>query len=272
MIYAKYGLTFRKIRETKKLSLSIFPKIGISKPALSKFERGETMMGFESVVCALQEMGVSLEEYEHFLNAYTLGEEDAFWEEIEKTALEGREGRLVALQEKTQEAGFYYMSLAVKACYTILTPQEAEEVTDYLYEVEIWSMSELRLFYFCMENLRQRDILHILGAFFPDGHELFNSKKHRQQLAKVCCRAVTQLSLHGHQGDSWMLLEQLETHALTQNMFLRNLKNMTEGFWVHRFVDAQEGKKKICEGLGILQAISTSEEVAYYEKRYAGMK
>lgn len=272
MIYAKYGLTFRKIRETKKLSLSIFPKIGISKPALSKFERGETMMGFESVVCALQEMGVSLEEYEHFLNAYTLGEEESFWEELETAAFEGSEEGLVALQEKIQDAGFYYMSLAVKACYNRLTPQEAEEVTDYLYEVEIWSVSELRLFYFCMENLSQRDILHILGAFFPEGHELFNSKKHRQQLVKVSCRAVTQLSLHGYQREARMLLEQLEAHALTQTMFQRNLKNMTEGFWVHRFVDPQEGEKKVREGLGILQAISPSEEVAYYEKRYALMK
>jgi hypothetical protein len=57
-----------------------------------------------------------------------------------------------------------------------------------------------------------------------------------------------------------------------QTMFQRNLKNMTEGFWEHRFVDPQEGEKKVRQGLGILQSISPPEEVIYYEKRYPLMK
>lgn len=268
MVYSKYGLTFRKIREQKKISLSAFPKVGISKAALSKFERGETMMGFENVVCALQEMGVSLEEYENFLNAYTVGEEENLWEEIEKATYQNHQERLQELQIYAQESGLNFIELAAKACMGTLNAQEAEEITEYLYEVEIWSFTELYLFYFSMEYLSLRDVLHILGNFFPRGHALFNSKKHRQFLVQICCRAVAFFSAFGYKSEARMLLEQLEVHGLARTMFQRNLKKLSEGFWIQRFGDKEQGEGKILESLENLRIISPTEEFSYYKNWY----
>lgn len=268
MVYSKYGLTFRKIREQKKISLSAFPKIGISKAALSKFERGETMMGFENVVCALQEMGVSLEEYESFLNAYTVGEQENLWEEMEKATYQRHQERLQELQIYAQESGFTFIELAAKSCMGTLNTQEAEEITDYLYEIEIWSFTELHLFYFSMEYLNRRDIIHILDNFFPKGHALFNSKKHRQFLVRICCRAVAFFSASGYKNEAQMLLEQLEVHGLARTMFQRNLKNLSEGFWIHHFGNKEQGEAKLLESLEILRTISSNEEFSYYKSWY----
>lgn len=269
MVYSKYGIIFRKIREQKKMSLTNFPKIGISKAALSKFERGQAMMSFESVVCALQEMGVTLEEYESFLNAYSSCEEESLWEEIEKAAFRADKRRLQDLQDTAHNADLYFMGLACKACYTRLTPQEAEEITDYLYEIEIWSFGELRLLYFSMESLRTKDILHILDFFFPEGHELFNSKKHQKYFVQVCCRAVTYLTEKGYRKEGWSLLQQMDAHSLMATMSQRNLKNITEGYWIYRFEDPLKGKKKIMAGFDVLRTVHMTDELSYYQRRYS---
>lgn len=269
MVYSKYGKTFRKIREQKKLSLSIFPEIGISKPALSKFERGETMMGFENVVRALQEMGVTLEEYENFLNAYTLGEEEALWEKIERAFYQEDVLELKELQKYAETCGFYFMSLAAKACYSNLSHQEAEEVTEYLYDIEIWSFTELRLFYFSMENLKPRDILHIFRMFFPDGHEIFNSKKYCQHVVQLCCRATTLFASLGYPKEAKTFLEQMKFHSLPKTMSQRNLVNITEGYWIHCFGDPVKGKKLIVDGLEVLRTTNSLDEFLYYQRHYS---
>lgn len=268
MVYQKYGFIFRKIRQQKKLSMSIFPKVGISKPTLSKFERGKTMMSFESVVCGLQEMGVTLEEYENFLNDYSLGEEDTLWEEIESSALSENVEELKYLYNYTKDAGFPYLSLSAKACYLPLSSQETDEITDYLYEIEIWGMSELRLFYFTIDELNVRDTFYILRKFFPKGHDFFHSKKYQTRFVRLCCRAVVRLSKLGYQKEGELLLEQLEIHGLLTTMFQRNLKNLTKGYWEFCFSDAVKGEEQILESLEILKKVSSSEEFFYYKKRY----
>lgn len=268
MVYSKYGHTFRKIREQKKLSLANFPQIGISKPALSKFERGETMMGFENVVCALQGMGVSLEEYENFLNGYTAGEEEELWEEIEKAHYQANQHTLQKLQKYTTESDFYFMELSIKACLGSLTSQEVEEITEYLYDVEIWSFMELRLFYFSVEYLNYRDLLHIFNSFFPQGHELFNSKKHLHFFVQICCRAIAYFSSKGYKKESQMLLDQLDAHNLVQTIFQRHLKQITEGYWLSKFGDQLKGEEQILDSLRILSVICSKDEVSYYKKKY----
>ena len=58
MPYKRYGEIFKKLREQKNFSLSHFSEIGISKASLSRFELGQTMISFERLDSALQEMNV----------------------------------------------------------------------------------------------------------------------------------------------------------------------------------------------------------------------
>ena len=68
MVYKKYGEVFKKLRKQAAISLLEFEKLGISSSTVSDFERGKSMMSFEKVDICLQLIGVSLEEYENFLN------------------------------------------------------------------------------------------------------------------------------------------------------------------------------------------------------------
>lgn len=268
MVYAKYGSVFRKIREQKKMSLAVFQKVGISKPALSKFERGETMMGFENLVRALQEMGVTLSEYEDFLNAYSMGEGEVLLEEIENAVFLDDKQRLEELGQYTLENGFPVISMISKACCGKLDARSIEEITEYLYDVEIWGLSDLFLFYFTLEVLSIRDILHILKRFFPKGHVLFNSPKHRDVFLRITCRAVTVLIRRGYKPESKDILEQLLLHRLISTPFHHCLKRIVEGYWIYSFQSKKAGRLKVLDALQSLEIMSLPEVVLYYEKQY----
>ncbi|MDN5488489.1 MAG: helix-turn-helix domain-containing protein, partial [Lactococcus lactis] len=82
MPYKRYGEIFKKLREQKNFSLSHFSEIGISKASLSRFELGQTMISFERLDSALQEMNVTLAEYEHFINNFSMDYKEEFLEDI----------------------------------------------------------------------------------------------------------------------------------------------------------------------------------------------
>ena len=82
MVYKKYGQVFRKLRKQRGLPLIYFEPLGISKAALAKFECGETMMSFERLTLALQTLDVSLEEFEHHLNHFSLSNLEAISDDI----------------------------------------------------------------------------------------------------------------------------------------------------------------------------------------------
>ncbi|EKF52174.1 Rgg/GadR/MutR family transcriptional regulator [Lactococcus garvieae] len=269
MAYKKFGYVFRQIREQKHLSLSDFSSIGISKATLSRFERAETMMSFEKVVQALQLMGISLEEYEYLLNDYAPNESEAFMGEIEHATNKNDKDELNKLYTIALEAGYPYIALAAKASATRLGSEDVDTITDYLYEVKAWSHIELYIFYFTMSDLSMRDILYILDLFLLEkNHKIFNSRKYRAILVQACCRAVAILANRGYKEYSEHILNRVDTLNLVNSMFLRNLLNLSRGFWIHRFKNKTEGDIMMHQALDIFHAISTVEIAGYYQRQY----
>lgn len=268
MPYKKYGETFRRIREQKRLALSSFVSIGISKGTLSKFERGESMMSFDKVVFALQYMGITLEEFEHFLNGYSLSESAQLLEELKRATITQDKEMLFELSEAAEREGFHFIALSAKCSYTSLSPNEIDDITDYLYEVTVWSYKALCIFYYTMHALATRDILHILDFFLAKAHELFNSEKHRNYLVQVCCRAICILSCRKQKESAEYILQRLDTYKLVNSMFLRNLHSITEGFWIYCFEDKLKGDTQMLKALDVFYAVSTPEIAKYYQCQY----
>lgn len=268
MVYSKYGLTFRKIREQKRYTLSDFVQSGISKPALSKFERGESMMSFEKVYLALQTMHISLSEYENILHNFTNDEYLVLFTQIEIAMFQNNGTILLNLQHKATNFDLIFLPLCIKALYSSLSFDESEILTNFFYEIEVWGTIELYLFYFSVHTLNPKDISYILKHIFNENQVFFNSKEHTDIFTKGCCKAIYHLSQHGYKDDAETFLEQLERHHLIQSMSLRVLKNMTHGHWMSCFTKENIGKQKILEGLDIFKKVGTMEEYYYYCNRF----
>ena len=269
MVYKKSGYVFRQIREQKHISLSDFSSIGISKATLSRFERAETMMNFEKVVQALQLMGIGLEEYEYLLNDYAPNESEYLLKEIETAFLKQDKKELNNLHKIALEAGYPYISLAAKSSYTELSPENIDTITDYLYDIKVWGQIELYVFYFTMNKLNIRDILYILDLFLLEKkHKIFNSVKHLEIFVCACCRAIALLASKGYQEYSAHILNRVEALDLVQSMFLRNLLNLSKGFWTYRFKDEKAGNQMMLQALEIFHLIGNQEIAGYYQQQY----
>ncbi|BAK58400.1 transcriptional regulator [Lactococcus garvieae] len=269
MVYKKFGYVFRQIREQKHIPLSDFSSIGISKATLSRFERAETMMNFEKVVQALQLMGIGLEEYEYLLNDYAPIESEALLKEIETAFLKQDKKTLINLYKIALEAGYPYISLAAKASYNELSSENIDTITDYLYDIKVWGQTELYVFYFTMNKLNIRDILYILDLFLLEKkHKIFNSVKHLEIFACACCRAIAFLTSKGYQEYSAHILHRVESLELVQSMFLRNLLNLSKGFWTYRFKDEKTGNTMMLQALEIFHQIGSKEIARYYQQQY----
>ena len=269
MVYKKFGYVFRQIREQKHISLSDFSSIGISKATLSRFERAETMMNFEKVVQALQLMGIGLEEYEYLLNDYAPNESEYLLKEIETAFLKQDKKELNNLHKIALEAGYPYISLAAKSSYTELSPENIDTITDYLYDIKVWGQIELYVFYFTMNKLNIRDILYILDLFLLEKkHKIFNSVKYLEIFVCACCRAIALLASKGYQEYSAHILNRVEALDLVQSMFLRNLLNLSKGFWTYRFKDEKAGNQMMLQALEIFHLIGNQEIAGYYQQQY----
>lgn len=269
MVYKKFGYVFRQIREQKHISLSDFSSIGISKATLSRFERAETMMNFEKVVQALQLMGIGLEEYEYLLNDYAPNESEYLLKEIETAFLKQDKKELNNLHKIALEAGYPYISLAAKSSYTELSPENIDTITDYLYDIKVWGQIELYVFYFTMNKLNIRDILYILDLFLLEKkHKIFNSVKYLEIFVCACCRAIALLANKGYQEYSAHILNRVEALDLVQSMFLRNLLNLSKGFWTYRFKDEKAGNQMMLQALEIFHLIGNQEIAGYYQQQY----
>ncbi len=269
MVYKKFGYVFRQIREQKHISLSDFSSIGISKATLSRFERAETMMNFEKVVQASQLMGIGLEEYEYLLNDYAPNESEYLLKEIETAFLKQDKKELNNLHKIALEAGYPYISLAAKSSYTELSPENIDTITDYLYDIKVWGQIELYVFYFTMNKLNIRDILYILDLFLLEKkHKIFNSVKYLEIFVCACCRAIALLASKGYQEYSAHILNRVEALDLVQSMFLRNLLNLSKGFWTYRFKDEKAGNQMMLQALEIFHLIGNQEIAGYYQQQY----
>lgn len=269
MVYKKFGYVFRQIREQKHISLSDFSSIGISKATLSRFERAETMMNFEKVVQALQLMGIGLEEYEYLLNDYAPNESEYLLKEIETAFLKQDKKELNNLHKIALEAVYPYISLAAKSSYTELSPENIDTITDYLYDIKVWGQIELYVFYFTMNKLNIRDILYILDLFLLEKkHKIFNSVKYLEIFVCACCRAIALLASKGYQEYSAHILNRVEALDLVQSMFLRNLLNLSKGFWTYRFKDEKAENQMMLQALEIFHLIGNQEIAGYYQQQY----
>ncbi|MGY3736761.1 Rgg family transcriptional regulator [Lactococcus taiwanensis] len=271
MIYKKYGNTFRMLRNQKQLPLSDFSSIAPSKSTISKFERGETMMGFDKVLASLQIMGVSLEEFEFLLDGFTLDDAQFLMQEIEEAIIEQNNNRLQELYKIAKNSELQYIALTAKAYFSSLDEKEIESITDYFFSLEAWLTSDLWILSFTIRHLDIHDSLHILDKLIADKDSIVRSTTYSYYLVKVICNAALRLIKLGYKDYAKYLLDHIQNSSMinisTHNfMFLQNLYNLTIGCWIFNFQERSEGKNKIEKALRIFEETGNYNLSNYYKQ------
>ncbi|AYG01543.1 Rgg/GadR/MutR family transcriptional regulator [Lactococcus allomyrinae] len=272
MPYGRYGKTFKKIRTQKHLSLSYFTDLGISKAALDRFELGRTMMSFERVDAALQEMNVSLGEYEYFINDYALDYQEEILLEITNADIASDSHTLSKIYEEAFSAGYIYLAYAAKSRYMSLTIEEAEKVTDFLYGVEQWGYFELSIFYFALDNLSEREIMHLMQGFWTKNRALYNIFKYRRRILQSAYRAATLLSAKGYKQSAFKILQKSHPRDQVYDLYIQNVRKMALGFYDYCFENREQGQAQIQGAIQLFAEMDHQDLELYYQKRFERFK
>lgn len=269
MNYEKYGSTFKKLRLQNNITLEEFSDLGISASSLSRFERGESMISFEKLISALHIMGVSLREFEYFLNNYEPSDGDALVDDIYFADITGSREEMLKLQQEAQKLGYYFISISAKSLLEPLNIDEKMELSQHFRDIKLWNYRELCIFYLSMVELDTSDIINILNSFFESNHCLFSSNRCLKYLIQACCRASAILATRGEKVESENFLNKLDVINVIDSMFLKNLQNFCKGYWIYMFEDISKGDQMMLHSLHLLNTISIPETHAYYQKLYS---
>jgi hypothetical protein len=104
---------------------------------------------------------------------------------------------LVKLKAINSEAGKYdneqgnrMIFLATQNLLYGLTEREEVEVTDLMFNIEVWSYFELSILSFVVEHLNTRLTLSLMKDFWKENLHYLKVKKYREKIVQIVCRAA----------------------------------------------------------------------------------
>ncbi|CEN28130.1 MULTISPECIES: Rgg/GadR/MutR family transcriptional regulator [Pseudolactococcus] len=269
MVYKKYGQVFRKLRKQRGLPLIYFEPLGISKAALAKFERGETMMSFERLTLALQSLDVSLEEFEHHLNHFSLSNLEAISDDIFDLSIRGEQQALSTLSQELAEDDQLILSLTARyASYnsefkSLSSSDGLDHIRDFLYKIELWGYYELHILFHTVFHLESEEVIYLFNRCLIYNPHFFNIPKYRTKLLDLGYRAANVLISRGDQDGSLYLLNRIDSYQVHHTMANQNFKNLTIGFWTYRFEDAVSGRQQMTKCVERIKEIETPDMAEY---------
>jgi transcriptional activator, Rgg/GadR/MutR family, C-terminal domain len=268
MKYKGYGESFRKIREQKHLGLSYFEKIGVNSSNLSKFERGLTMMSFERVDMMLQEMHITLAEYELILNNFVSGYQEVFLNKIEELDFDNDIPNLKILFLEAQSSGYHLMALIAKSRIERLRQTELEEIEEYLNKVETWGYFELSLIYFVMEHLPIKQLTRLFFKFEEKSENYYNLLKYRKRIFQIAYRIVVIFASNRKRKMAQYILTIIESHFKVRiDFYVEVLHLLVLGVMDFCFEEQKKGQKQIYEALDLLEKLGDKRLKVFYYKR-----
>ncbi|GHU36329.1 transcriptional regulator [Bacilli bacterium] len=268
MIYKKYGEVFLKLRKQKGFNLISFERAGISKSSLGKFERGESMLGFDKLTTALQILSVTLGEYENFLNNFEIDAHEILIQKIITARVLDQAHKIPELYQEALEINEERLALALKGESSTLTFEELETLIDYFENIDMWRDIDLCTLYLSLDHLNAKEIAYILNQFLIDGHIIFNSLRHRTRFSHIAYHSVGILVSKGYKELAQHVMAHLDSHNLKQTMSVNNIRKLVEGFWIAKFEDNEKGQQQMDEALRHFDDLSDYKVAQYYKRIY----
>ncbi|MCJ0559008.1 helix-turn-helix domain-containing protein, partial [Enterococcus cecorum] len=107
----KFGTVFKKLRESRHLSLADISKMGVSTSQISRFENGESDLTITKFIAILKKMNISIDEYLYVVNNFKRDDLSELLYQINKYLInhdaKGLKNLLVTYQEKTDDSIYH---------------------------------------------------------------------------------------------------------------------------------------------------------------------
>lgn len=263
-MYSKYGLVFKTIRNQKNCTLHSFTKIGASSASICKFEKGQSMLRFDTLTTALNQLSFTLAEYELFLNNYDLDEHEYFLQLLKDTVY--KRASISDLKEFAMSINEPILVIILNSIDSNITVKNKETILDYFENLVFWRELDLYSLYLCLNHFKPSIISYLLETFFTTNQEILKSEPHRVALALVISRAILIFISKNHKELSHHFLNYIAPNTYDHTMFTKNLYYYTHGCWDHKFNHSELGIKQIQKSLNIFEDLASKEISNYYKQ------
>ncbi|WKB49928.1 Rgg/GadR/MutR family transcriptional regulator (plasmid) [Lactococcus lactis subsp. lactis] len=268
MIDKRYGLIFKQLRVQKGLPLSYFEKFGVLKSNLGRFERGETMMGFERLVTLLQALNISLADYEAFFNYYLPEYQEHFLFELEKADFSLNKTKLLKLYNEISQSEHRMLILLTKSKLSKLHAAEVTEIRNYLNKVKHWGYFELCLNYAMVEEGEVEDILKIVEQFevktsYNCNYDL---QRYRRKIHQIAYLSILRLCSKKNRLLAEEVLE-LTTRPEDEKLdfYISTFRILAVGYLNFCFNDEKSGLSEIEHALDLFEELGNKRLRIYYQ-------
>lgn len=189
------GELFRELRIARGLKLKDVVSDKLSVSQISKFENGQTMLSSDKLLVAISGIHMNFSEFGYALNNY---QEPEFFKLGEKIAalhskqdIDGLKKLLVTYKgyesfDVYNRLNLLVIKVAIHSLdnSSLITDEDKEFLTNYLYEIEAWTEYELYIFGNTMSILSDSDLI-FLGKAFEERSKLYSSLTSHKKSAEI---------------------------------------------------------------------------------------
>lgn len=275
-----YGGIVRDIRNAKGLTLKEVAGNGISVSQLSSFETGKSNLTLDKFFVVLENMGVSVEEFEHAAHGYRFNPFDQLLKKTTKLFNDGNiQGlrKLINDQKKNSFSGVRHEltiimiknQLAEIDEYTRLREEEKNKVMDYLINVREWTHFELVLYSNTMRTLSTDDLVDITQDILSRAMYYQEIRRNRHLMTTIVLNSmivmVDRKELTRARGFEKILHQQQIDEA---NLFDKNLLLFATGVLEFYEGEKDSGKRKMKQAIEILNTLESYRFAERYQTDY----
>ncbi len=224
------GELYRELRIARGLKLKDIARDNLSVSQLSRFENGQTMLAADKLLIAISGIHMTFSEFGHAINNY---EETSFFklgnvnsDLYNKQDIDGLR-RQLETDKNTESFDVYNRLNELMIKITIhsldpsyvITEDEKNFLTSYLYEIEEWTEYELYIFGNTMTILSDDDLI-FLGKAFVERDKLYLSlPNHKKSAELVFLNLILTLISYRKIYQATYFIECLEKIITYQDMF-----------------------------------------------------
>ncbi|SDQ02877.1 transcriptional activator, Rgg/GadR/MutR family, C-terminal domain-containing protein [Streptococcus equinus] len=238
------GELYRELRIARGLKLKDVARENLSVSQLSRFENGQSMLAADKLLIAISGIHMTFSEFGHAINNYqepeTFQLSTKIVELYNKQDVQGLHNLLE--NENNSEVFDIYKrlnKLIIKAyIYNldptfVITEEEKNFLTSYLYEIEEWTEFELYIFGNTMSILSESDLI-FLGKAFVDRDKLYQSLTSHKKIAEIVfLNLILLLLTYRKLYQANYFIEALEKILTYQDMFAMTCLNFFKKIIVH---------------------------------------
>ncbi|MDO4912563.1 MAG: helix-turn-helix domain-containing protein [Lactobacillus sp.] len=272
-----FGQTLREIRQFKQVSINSLADESISKSQISRFERGESEISCFKLICLLDKLNLSIDE---FMTIHNQGENhaktfSALTEYIKNEYAAQRLDNLLKLlsDNSTYKTNAYEKTMIKSIIYTLdhrIKPssEELQNLTDYLFKVEKWGYYEITLLGNCVRTINYSTLFLLTKEMLKNYIYSSLNKKNKDLVLKLAINCLIQSTDEAEFANCEYLISEIKKLLVNEFYFYEKTVFIYATGYCKFKLGQSDGIKQIKKALEIFELLDEKDFKAHYQTHF----